>query len=423
MPSCDFRARSNTRAERRRRGVKRRAAGRSGRRRDLPRQRRAGTTRPAGDRIAQNGSLDTIDAGMRPLQALAYAKACQRYPTESLRAKLAGALPNGTRFDTAAEDVHPAIAAIPGFGRARMYVWTVTADRSAPGARPAGEYKIQMILPNQERGTRATLDLAGAFTSLLGYSPDFGVFVGWQAELHAEFAYSRNVQCREELLREARNTGWAVASPRVLRGTGRDEVRIAFTPGNLLHYLRVSREADREGHVGKWREACFLAQTPNARGLLPGAERELDENIERQRERVTATRWVRDRTFSAKVKEQYDESCAVCSIQLEIVEGAHIIHVREEGSSDQVWNGIALCPNHHELFDGSAFVVDAELHVRVDEARVEYLEENDLASGIQILTDYRGEPIHPPYFWERDEDLRQRMTQALTRRTVAAGLA
>ena len=89
------------------------------------------------------------------------------------------------------------------------------------------------------------------------------------------------------------------------------------------------------------------------------------------------------------------------------MEGAHIIPVREEGSSDEVWNGIALCPNHHELFDGSAFVVGGDLRVRVDDSRVEYLEENGLAQGIEILTDYRNESIRQPYFWERDAALRE----------------
>ena len=343
-------------------------------------------------------------------------------PNRILRAKLAGALPEGTRFESGAEEVHPTIALVPGVGRVRLYLWTVTADRSAGGVRPAGEHKIQLILPGQEKKTTASLDTSGIYTALLGYSADFGVFVGWEAPLYQRFAYSRNVQCREELLREARNTGWAVAAPR--RVGDSDEVRVAFTPGNLAHYLRTSRGADGEDQKGQWREAYFLARTPNAKlPPVPKKEKDLDEYVEKQRERVVATRLTRDGTFSTRVKKEYDYACAVCTMQMEIVEGAHIIPVCEAGSSDDVWNGIALCPNHHELFDGSAFVVDPDLVVRVDDERVEYLRQNDRDQGIEVLTDFAGRTIQSPRFWTSNPALRDRMRTALGHRVQAAGLA
>ena len=340
-------------------------------------------------------------------------------PNGVLRAKLAGALPEGSSFTSGPEDVHPALANVTGFGRARFYVWTVTADRSVSG-RPAGEFKIQLILPNQSRQARASLEIEGPYTVLLGYSPDDGVFVGWEAPLYRRFAYSRNVQCREELLREARSTGWGVAEPR--RVSGAEEVRVAFTPGNLLHYLRTSRAADAEGRKGKWREAFFLAHTPNAETPPPVRSRDLDEYVRKQRGRVTATRLARDGRFSALIKIQYAYACAVCAVQLEIVEGAHIIPVREAGSSDDVWNGVALCPNHHDLFDGSAFLIRPDLEVRVDQERVEYFRANDLAQGLEILTDYDRRRIRAPEFWKRSADLQGRMVRALTRRAAAAGL-
>lgn len=337
-----------------------------------------------------------------------------------LRAKLAGALPAGSALQGGPEDIHPALANVPGFGRARFYVWTVTADRSAQG-RPAGEFKIQLILPGQARQARASLELEGPYTVLLGYSPDYGVFVGWEARLYRDFAYSRNVQCREDLLREARSTGWAVASPRNVSGA--EEVRVAFTPGNLLHYLRTSRAADAEEKTGMWREAFFLAHTPNAETQAPARNRDLEEFVQRQRERVATTRLARDGRFSALIKIEYGYACAVCAVQLEIIEGAHIIPVREQGSSDAIWNGIALCPNHHELFDGSAFIVRPNLEVKVDQERVDYFRANDVAQGLEVLTNYDRQRIRAPNFWDGDEDLRERMVGALTRRATAAGLA
>ena len=332
-----------------------------------------------------------------------------------LHAKLAAALPTGARFETGPDDVHPAIANVPGLGRVCVYLWTVTADRSASG-RPAGEFKIQLILPGQPRDSKASLDVDGPHTVLAGYSPDYGVFVTWEAALYRNFAYSSNVQCREEMLREARDTGWAVAPTAPRR---RDEVRLAFTPGNFVHCLRLLKAADAENIRGKWREAFLLANTPNSKTPIP--TRDVVTYISRQRERVAASRLVRDSRFSTLVRIEYQYACAVCGVQLEIVEGAHIIPVRESGSTDDAWNGVALCPNHHALFDGSAFVIRPDLNIRIDQARVEYFRANGLAGELQILTDFHEESIRPPQFWLRDDDLKARMKDALARRTAAFG--
>lgn len=334
-------------------------------------------------------------------------------PNKVLRTKLSAALGVHGRLEPDGDTVHPAVGTVRDLGRIRVYLWTVTADRSAHG-RPPGEFKIQLILPGQSAHARGAIETGGgAYTALLGYSADYGVFVGWQAPLYPDFAYSRNVQCREEMLREARDTGWAVSPPR--RVADREEVRIAFTAGNLLHYLRKSHAADERHYEGRWREAFFLANTPNAIVEVP-PRRELEEFVETRRERVAASRLTRDARFAALVKDQYGHGCAVCGVQLDIVEGAHIIPVREAGSSDNVWNGIALCPNHHGLFDASAFVIRPDLGIRVDGDVVLYLRENDLAEGLAILTEYDRHRIRPPTFWGEGGESRERMANALARR-------
>ena len=138
----------------------------------------------------------------------------------------------------------------------------MTNIESRTGARQPDEFKIQLILPGQHNGGRGSLDLTGAYTTaLLGYSPDYGVFVAWEASLHATFGYSSTVQVREALLQYANGFGWAVGSPRrVGRGI---EVSVAFTPGNLLHYLKLERESQLRVLSGVEREAFLLSRTPN----------------------------------------------------------------------------------------------------------------------------------------------------------------
>lgn len=70
-----------------------------------------------------------------------------------------------------------------------------------------------------------------------------------------------------------------------------------------------------------------------------------------ERARVATERLSRSALFARKVKRAYDDKCAVCDLNWGLVQGAHIYPVSAPGSPDEVWNGIALCPNHHALFD------------------------------------------------------------------------
>lgn len=330
----------------------------------------------------------------------------------SLFRRLRAALPEGTEFHTAIDIIHPAVFTVPGFGRVRAYLFTLTPDRSTPGARPAGEFKLQLIIGGQVRRSRGSLNLEGAYTVLLGFSPDFGVFVGWEASLYVNFAYSANVQVREPLLTEARDNGWAVAPPRSIKGT--TEVRVAFSAGNLLPFLRANREADRREFKDVWREAFLLSKAPHyVAGTFPTRAPELDKYVERERQRLNTTRLSRDSRFAPRVKEQFNFSCAVCAIQLEIIEAAHIIPVNDQNSSDEVWNGLSLCPNHHTLFDARQFVVEPNLVVTVDDETIKFLRESDRASGIELLTDFHGKKIRAPDFWRKSPEVREHMRVAL----------
>ena len=77
-----------------------------------------------------------------------------------------------------------------------------------------------------------------------------------------------------------------------------------------------------------------------------------------ERARSFASRLVRSAAFSNAVRQAYDCRCAMCGLGLELVEGAHILPVGAPGSKDQVWNGVALCCNHHAAFDKHYIWVD-----------------------------------------------------------------
>ena len=112
----------------------------------------------------------------------------------------------------------------------------------------------------------------------------------------------------------------------------------------------------------------------------------------------------------------FNYMCGVCDAQLDIVEAAHIIPVSEEGSVDEVWNGISLCPNHHTLFDSRLLLINANLEIAFDNAVIEFLRSEGRAGGADdLLLRYNSLHLRQPLFWQ-EIGLRNRMQAALDRR-------
>ena len=73
--------------------------------------------------------------------------------------------------------------------------------------------------------------------------------------------------------------------------------------------------------------------------------------VKRQRIQVTSTAYPRNPRFRQAVLEAYSYRCAMCGIQLGLVDAAHIVpHAHLQGH-DVVSNGLALCSLHHRSFD------------------------------------------------------------------------
>jgi predicted restriction endonuclease len=69
------------------------------------------------------------------------------------------------------------------------------------------------------------------------------------------------------------------------------------------------------------------------------------------RARRAANILIRDHAFGGAVVAAYDSLCSMCGIDTGLVVGAHIMPVEAPNSPDRVWNGLALCQNHHAIFD------------------------------------------------------------------------
>ena len=74
-------------------------------------------------------------------------------------------------------------------------------------------------------------------------------------------------------------------------------------------------------------------------------------DVAEERKRRVTTTLVRCVRFRRAVLRAYSGRCAMCELGLGLVESAHIFPAAAEGSQDHVWNGVALCPNHHAALD------------------------------------------------------------------------
>jgi hypothetical protein len=114
---------------------------------------------------------------------------------------------------------------------------------------------------------------------------------------------------------------------------------------------------------------------------------------------ITARRRKRDQAFAQKVKEAYDERCAMCGARRVApngsteVEAAHI-YPKSEGGVDDVRNGAALCKLHHWAFDNGWLSITDDYDIIVRDA-----EDRD---GYDEFSNLDGDSLHLP----DDEDLR-----------------
>jgi hypothetical protein len=124
----------------------------------------------------------------------------------------------------------------------KVYLFNCT---NPPGARQAGEWKSQIILPGQQRGQRGKFQIEPGITTLLaGLASITGeledaIFVLWEVKKHMEFAYSANVQVSlNTLLRVYSEPMFA------MKKRGNDEWVVVSRPNHLARAIQKRIKVD-----------------------------------------------------------------------------------------------------------------------------------------------------------------------------------
>jgi len=139
------------------------------------------------------------------------------------------------------------------------------------------------------------------------------------------------------------------------------------------------------------------------------------EEVERARVQATGTRLKREVGFSKRVLDSYGHRCAVCGVQLSVLEGAHIIPVHDPLGKDELWNGLSLCRNHHTLFDRRIILIEENTFVRANEETLNILRGLNRFDGFQeLIGAYRDNALrHLPSQYHADNAFRAQMSIAL----------
>lgn len=268
---------------------------------------------------------------------------------------------------------HPATYQVYRAGwnyRVRVYIWNLT-----PGGknRPTDEWRIQVT------GVTQFGSELGGKTLILGWQDELGVFAGFDSRLHqGELGASPSIQVRKAALDQAKVDGFAP------QAKSNSELVIAFRPEFLGAYVDGLESLHACGAFpGEIKTLSRIGQATH-----DVDDEEVEQTIaEPRRYAVLATRQaIRDRGFRNRVLRAYGYRCAMCALQLGLIEGAHILPAEHPESTDGTDNGVALCALHHRAFDRGLVTFDTKFRIRVNQTKVEDLKTRDLADGLASFT-------------------------------------
>ena len=260
-----------------------------------------------------------------------------------------------------------------------VYIWTVTHGGRA--SLP-NEYRIQMTSVSSPLQFNPN-----GYTVLLGYFPDLGLFAGFDLQRHHIFTTgSPSVQINISAFHDALQNGFGFSTK------DNREIAVGIRPDQFLNYIYNSIELHQSVASHEMYQLIQRASkdivADNDIETLSSTRKTLVSNVRR---------YSRDGKFKKSVLSAYENRCAVTRWQLKLVEAAHILPVKEEGSVDHISNGIALSPTIHKAFDSALIYLDEEYHIRINSEKESELRSAGLDDGLNQLHHFCNRQIHLPH--------------------------
>jgi putative restriction endonuclease len=271
----------------------------------------------------------------------------------------------------------------------RIYIWNCT---HGGGHRAADEYRVQLTKIPEEVSS-------GERLIVLGWHDAYKVFVAFDPKRHiAQAGESPSAQVKESALEEANRNMFAA------HVNTKGETIIAMRPSFFMTYVANAVQLHK---FGKSAELSALNEIAEKRGKTDADQSTEITGKERKEVLRTVKHKVRDADFRDRILAAYRSTCAMCGMQLRLIDAAHIVPVDSPKSTDNTNNGIALCALHHRAFDNGLVSFDLKYRIELNQTNLRKLEALDLAGGyesfknslravIDVPADLRDHP-HPQH--------------------------
>jgi|GEM_PF-1528783 putative restriction endonuclease len=208
---------------------------------------------------------------------------------------------------------------------------------------------------------------------VLGYLADKNVFTAWNPFLMRDrFNIKQTISLYSRFTVQKKASKEKIS----LYTDNNNQSVISFTPDNLGLYLENIKSIHLLSEL-ELKELVNKSNSLNDNGI--------DGNLKNQYGVFTIThdRKKRDPNFRKTVYQAYDNRCAMCGIQLELIEAAHIVPHAHDKGTDEVSNGVCLCALHHTAYDRALVYFDEELNIVINDSKVQYLEKMGLDGGFR----------------------------------------
>lgn len=229
---------------------------------------------------------------------------------------------------------------------------------------------------------------SGKNVLFLGYFADYNVFTVWNPRLLTPRINKKkvvSVYSRFSIQKKASENGIASYED------DNHQVIISFKP----EYLGLYLENYDSMHQSTEKALLELIEESNETEETEKLKGDVFE-IEKQKFTVTHRRFKRDIMFKKLVAETYSNRCAICGIQLDLVEAAHIIpHSHKKGTDDPT-NGVCLCTLHHKAYDNGLIYFDSEYHIKLNDSKMRYLEKVKKDGGIMKFKSLQFDKLSLP---------------------------
>lgn len=271
----------------------------------------------------------------------------------------------------------------------RIYIWNCTHGGKN---RAADEYRVQLVqIPPAVVG--------GEHLIVLGWHDAYKVFAAFDPKKHiAQAGHSPSAQIKESVLAEANRNMFAA------HVNAKGETIIAMRATFFMTYVTNAVQLHK---FGKAAELNSLNEIGAKRGHTDADQSPEITGKERKEVLRTIKQKVRDADFRDRIMTAYKCTCAMCSVQLKLIDAAHIVPVDSPKSTDETNNGIALCALHHRAFDNGLVSFDSGYKIEINQPNLQKLAalgldggynafKNNLRAVIDVPADRRDHP-HPSH--------------------------